>query len=110
MSQSFWIFVVASIGVVSAIATLGLAYMGTRAYTQGASHGAAEAFTAFATQVLRMATVIAIVGTTLTLSLLKIELNSAITGILSGIAGYVLGGGTERSPRPRMNLPHSGNQ
>jgi hypothetical protein len=98
LNSTFWVFVVVTAGFVIVIATLGLAYMGVRAYTSGSAPGAPEAFTAFASHVLRIATVIAIVGTTLTLAVLKIELTSAITGILSGIAGYVLGG-AEKAPK-----------
>jgi len=98
MTQALWISVILTTGVVSAIAIIGLARVGLAAYTSGSAPGAPEAFTAFASQVLRIATVIAIVGTTLTLVIRGEKLDSAVTGILSGIAGYVLGG-TEKTPK-----------
>jgi len=108
MSQSFWeLFVIVS-GLVTVLAIAGLAYMGVKAYTTGSAPGAPEAFTAFASQLLRIATVIAIVGTTLTLALKEKDLlNAAVTGILSGIAGYVLGGAEKASrlPTPSQKQP-----
>jgi hypothetical protein len=92
MSQSFWIFVVVTVGIVSAIATVGLTLMGMQAYKSGAMWDAPEGFTSFATQVLRIATVITILGTVLILTLQGTELTAPVAGILSGIAGYVLGG------------------
>jgi hypothetical protein len=103
MSETFWTTVVITIGFVSATATVGLAVMGVKAYTKGAAHNAPEAFTSFAIQVLRIATVITIVGTALTVTLRQSELKSGLTGILSGIAGYVLGG-TEKLLTNRASL------
>ena len=98
MGQTFWIFVVVAAGAFLTIGAVSLAQMGIRAYTSGSAHGAPEAFTSFASQVLRIFTVIAVVGTTLTLALIHKTLDASVTGILSGIAGYVLGG-SEKTPR-----------
>ena len=99
MGQTFWIIVVLCASVVSALGMLAVLRMGTRAYTQGAAPGAPEAFTSFASQLLRITTVIAIVAAALIISL-KGELPSSVAGILSGIAGYVLGG-TEKTAAPK---------
>ncbi len=96
-SYYFWALVVVVFGGLSAFAASKLSEIGKTAYTSGAPHGAPEAFTAFTSQILRIAAVLAIVGTTLTIVLRHEILSSAVTGILSGIAGYVLGG-VERSP------------
>ena len=69
MNPVFWTFVVTPGGVVSVSGIVGLTLMGRRAHYTGAAPGLPEAFTAFASQVLRIATVIAIVGTTLTIVL-----------------------------------------
>jgi hypothetical protein len=98
MSQNFWIFVVIVLGAFLTIAAVAITQMGVRAYTSGSANGAPEAFTSFASQLLRILTVLAVVGTTLILALMYKTLDSAVAGILSGIAGYVLGG-SEKTPR-----------
>jgi hypothetical protein len=98
MGQAFWIFFVVTLGVFFTIAVVSIAQIGIRAYTSGSAPGAPEAFTSFASQLLRVTTVIIVVGTTLALVLKGKTLDSAVTGILSGIAGYVLGG-SEKTPR-----------
>jgi len=98
MTQGFWEVVVIATGIVTSIGAVGLTIMGAKAYTTGAAPGAPEAFTSFAGQVLRIASVLVIVGTVLTLAVLQQTINSSVSGILAGIAGYVLGG-TEKTPR-----------
>jgi hypothetical protein len=100
MSETFWTLVLSLVvaGIVSGIGAKFLATMGRRAYTEGAAPGAPEAFTAFATQVLRIATVLAVVGTALIAALYGILNQTALISLPSGITGYVLGGGTQRLP------------
>ena len=100
MNQTLLETIIVIVGIVSVVSMAGLHYVGMKAYTSGSAPGAPEAFTSFASQLLRLATVIAIVSTVLTLTLFQIKLDSAVTGILSGIAGYVLGG-AERNSRLR---------
>jgi hypothetical protein len=85
-----------TIGVVSIAGLVCLLLLGQKAYLSGGAWHAPEEFTAFVSQVLRIATVIAIVATTLTLAIRSGKLDASVTGILSGIAGFVLG--TSTSP------------
>jgi hypothetical protein len=100
-SQDFWAYVLKTVATVICVCAVSLTVVGFRAYTSGASPGAAEGFTAFAGQVLRIATVLAIVAAALAVKTRNNQSSdTAFYSILSGIAGYVLGG-IEKTPRSR---------
>jgi hypothetical protein len=104
VSQNFWIFVVLSVAVIAVVGAIGLVRLGIRAYTEGAAQGAPQAFTAFASQLLRLTTVVAIIGAVLAIFYTNRDIPSSVAGILSGIAGYVLGGSEKALGFPKNSV------
>ncbi len=81
-----------TIGIVIIIVCVAVSIrkIATQAYQSGAPPDAAKSFSIYGIQVARMATVFAIILATVLLSMTK-HLDEGPIGILSGIAGYVLG-------------------
>ncbi len=96
ITQITWLFIVLTtiitmgFVVIIVCATVSIRKMATQAYQHGAPPHAAESFSSYGMQVAIMATVFSIVVATVLLSLNK-TLGQGEIGILSGIAGYVLG-------------------
>jgi hypothetical protein len=94
--QPDWKFVVLitpiTIGIVIIIVCVAISIrkIATQAYQSGAPPDAAKSFSIYGIQVAKMATVFAIIVATVLLSMTN-NLNRGAIGILSGIAGYVLG-------------------
>ena len=83
--------------IIIVCATVSVRKMATQAYQHGAPANAAESFSNYGTQVAIMATVFSIIVATVVLSLSG-KLEQGSIGILSGIAGYVLGTTSKSSP------------
>jgi hypothetical protein len=77
--------------VVGVAGVVGLRHIGQAAFQSGATPRSADSFVNFFLQSARIATVSVIVMATVILALTK-NLNERAIGILSGVAGYVLGG------------------
>jgi hypothetical protein len=82
-----------SVSVILGIVVLGFTIVGVIAVWRTSSDGAWAFFKMFERlQVLQMLTVIFVIASATILALLGVLNSNGVTGILSGVAGYVLGG------------------
>jgi hypothetical protein len=111
LSPPSWqtVIIVAIIAIVAAVVGYGgthsLKAIGTAAYLQGSAPKAPDSFNAFFLQSARIAIVGVIVLATVVLALYD-KLDKGAIGVLSGVAGYVLGGAdraTKKSTRDKEN-------
>jgi hypothetical protein len=91
-----------SLTAIGCAGTLALRAIGEKAFVGGSNPKAPDAFTSFFLQSARIAMVGVIVLATVVLALLG-QLHEGAIGILSGVAGYVLGGA-----RPPTRTQNSG--
>lgn len=81
------------------IVALGFSVVGAVAVWHAGRHGASAFFRMFERlQVLQLLTVMLVIAAATTLALFGILDSNGITGILSGVAGYVLGGLNRAAP------------
>lgn len=81
------------------IVALGFSVVGAVAVWHAGKHGASAFFRMFERlQVLQLLTVMLVIAAATTLALFGILDSNGITGILSGVAGYVLGGLNRAAP------------
>lgn len=81
------------------ILALGFTLVGAVAVWRAGQHGALAFFRMFERlQVLQLLTVMLVIASATVLALLGIVDSNGITGILSGVAGYVLGGLSRPAP------------
>ncbi|MEO8746083.1 MAG: hypothetical protein ABI379_00250 [Rhodanobacter sp.] len=86
--------------VVVAILASGFSLVGAIALWRAGEEGARDFFGMFERlQMLQLLTVMFVIGSVTVLGLLGVLDSNGVTGILSGVAGYVLGG-LNRAPAP----------
>ncbi|RZA20515.1 MAG: hypothetical protein EOP93_05705 [Lysobacteraceae bacterium] len=91
--------------VLVAIVAVGFSLVGAVAVWRAGQHGAAGFFRMFERlQVLQLLTVMLVIASATVLALLRLIDSNGIIGILSGVAGYVLGG-LNRAPAPPAKPP-----
>lgn len=93
--------IAAALAVIGYAGTVALKAIGVEAVKSGSAPKSPEAFTSFFLQSARIATVGVILMATVILALMG-KLTEGAVGILSGVAGYVLGG-TGKSAGKRGN-------
>ena len=82
-----------SIAMIIGIMAIGLTFIGAIAVWRTPANGAEAFFKMFERmQVLQMLTVMLVLASATILAMLGILNSNGVTGILSGVAGYVLGG------------------
>lgn len=93
ISSADVIALIHSSAVMVAILALGFSLVGAVAAWRAGQHGALAFFRMFERmQVLQLLTVMLVIASATVLALLRIIDSNGIIGILSGVAGYVLGG------------------
>jgi len=115
LSPPSWqtVLIVAIIAIVVAIVGFGgthsLKAIGTAAYMTGSAPKAPESFNAFFLQSARIAIVGVIVLATVVLALFD-RLDKGAIGVLSGVAGYVLGGADRTTKKGTKDKDNTGVQ
>ena len=106
------ILLINSSAVFLGILAIGFSTVGIIAVWRGGKEGAQEFFRMFERlQVLQLLTVMLVIASATILALLGMLNSNGITGILSGVAGYVLGGLNRPTGRPAaepINPPRPG--
>ena len=99
------ILLVNSASLFVAILTIGFSLVGAIAVWRAGKNGGQQFFRMFERlQVLQLLTVMLVIASATVLAMLGILSSNGVTGILSGVAGYVLGG-LNRSPSPAPPTP-----
>jgi hypothetical protein len=94
--------VATTVTVITIFGSRALSRIGVEAFRSGSNPEAPTAFTGFALQTVRIAAIALIVLATIILAAIG-KLNEGAVGILSGIAGYVLGGAQLKSTNAQPN-------
>lgn len=105
-TQTVWIVAIVALTLIGIGigGTIALKAIGKAAYEQGSAPNAPESFNAFFLQSARISIVAVILMATVVLALYD-RLDKGAIGVLSGVAGYVLGGADKDGKRkkPRGN-------
>ena len=98
-----------AIAVLVGIIALGFSVVGAIAVWHAGKNGAVSFFRMFERlQVLQLLTVMLVIAAATILALFGILDSNGITGILSGVAGYVLGGLNKAPAAPPVTKPAAG--